>query len=245
MRASLPMYDHPALCPITDTFWARIRNELMAQGLDAPDQPERDIYGDPLWLAPDLVLSQTCGLPYRSRLHGKVQLVGTADHRLPGCPPGTYNSVLIKRRTDPRRTLAQFDGACAAINEFGSQSGFAALANLEAAPRTLRETALVTGSHAASAEAVARGGADYAAIDAVTWAILERHTALTDVLTVFGHTPPTPALPYICALSVDAAKVRNALSQAVAGLRPSEQEALCLFGIVSLPADAYLAIPTP
>ncbi|MFN3646541.1 MAG: hypothetical protein ACK4S2_08505, partial [Gemmobacter sp.] len=70
MQASLPMYDRPEVQAANDRLWAGIRDRLRAAGLAAPETLVRGRW--PLWdhwTAPDLVLSQTCGLPYRSRLH--------------------------------------------------------------------------------------------------------------------------------------------------------------------------------
>ncbi len=64
MIAALPMYDRPELTGATDRYWALIRDGLRARGVDAPDtlwRGEDDLMA--LWLAPDLVLAQTGGLP--------------------------------------------------------------------------------------------------------------------------------------------------------------------------------------
>ena len=110
MRASLPMYDLPALRAAHGRFWSLLRGRLVDAGIDAPVALTPDGIGPAFWTAPDLVFSQTCGMPYRTQLLGKVQLVGTPDYGLPGCPPGYYASHLIKRQEDSRQTLADFAG---------------------------------------------------------------------------------------------------------------------------------------
>ena len=157
MIASLPMYDPPPLQAANDAFWGLIRDRLRAAGMQAPAALTRtgDMWGH--WTDPALVLSQTCGFPYRARLHGQVTLVGAPDFGVEGCPPGYYCSVFVVRRDDPRRRLAAFDGAVLAYNDPLSQSGWAAPQN-EARLRGLRfVTGPRTGGHALSARAVAGG----------------------------------------------------------------------------------------
>ena len=103
MIASLPMYDRPETAAANDRLWAGIRDRLRAEGLPAPEaliHGASDLW--PQWTSPDLVLSQTCGYPYRSRLHGQVLLVGTPDYGVDGCAPGHYRSVFVARADDPR-----------------------------------------------------------------------------------------------------------------------------------------------
>lgn len=245
MIAALPMYDRPDLTGATDHYWALIRDGLRARGMDAPEALRR---GDedlmPLWLTPDLVLAQTCGFPYRARLHGKVRLVGTPDFGVEGCPPGYYRSVLVARADDPRTGLAAFDGIPIAYNEGLSQSGWAAPQNHAAALGLRFPAGIMTGSHAASLVAVAEGRADLAALDAVTFRLLSR-SAPAAAVKVLGMTDPTPGLPYICAEAVDADAVFDAIAAAIEALDADDRAALGLRGLCPIPAEAYLSVPTP
>ena len=127
MIASLGMYDFGPVMAVNDRLWALIRDRLRADGIDAPDALTRGegAYWQ-AWQSPDLLLSQTCGYPFRARLQGKVTYVGTPDFGVDGCAPGYYRSVLVARADDPRSTIADFDGARFAYNEALSQSGWAA-----------------------------------------------------------------------------------------------------------------------
>ena len=242
MIASLPMYDRPATAGANDRLWAAIRDRLRAAGLPAPETLTRggDLWNH--WLSPDLVLSQTCGLPYRTRLHGRVTLVGTPDYGLPDCPPGCYRSVLVARADDPRQDAEAFAGARLAVNSLDSQSGWAA--PLCHAPALARAEMVVTGGHAASLAAVAEARADLAAVDAVSWLLLRAEGA-TAGLRVLGMTEPTPGLPLIAAAGCDAELLHEAVAGAMAGLSPADRAATGLRGLVRIPAAAYLAIPTP
>jgi hypothetical protein len=240
--ASLPMYDRPATAGANDRLWAAIRDRLRAAGLGAPEALTRggDLWDH--WLAPDLVLSQTCGLPYRSRLHDRVVLVGTPDYGLPDCPPGYYRSVLVARPDDPRQRAEDFAGARIAVNGLESQSGWAA--PLCDAPALASAGVVVTGAHDASVVAVAEGRVDLAAIDGITWRLLGAEGATAGV-RIIGMTEPTPGLPLIAAAGSDADLLHDAFAGAVAVLAPADRAATGLRGLVRIPAAAYLALPTP
>ncbi|MDR9393047.1 MAG: PhnD/SsuA/transferrin family substrate-binding protein [Roseovarius sp.] len=240
MIASLPMYDRPETAAANDRFWQGIRAVLghgpasLARGTDPWAH----------WRSPDLLLSQTCGYPYRACLHGRVQLVATPDHGIAGCPPGHYCSVLVCRRDDPRG-LQDFAEARFAYNEPLSQSGWAAPQTYAHARGVLLGQPVRCGSHRGSARAVAAGQADLAALDVLSWQMMCAHDDFAARLREVARTPPTPALPYITGPEGDAAALRAALRQAIAGLGAADRATLGLAGLVQVPADAYLELPNP
>lgn len=247
MIASLGMYDRPETAPANDRLWAAIRDGLRAEGIAAPDALTRGehAYWD-AWQSPDLVFSQTCGFPFRAKLHDQVTLIGTPDYGLPGCPPGHYNSVFVARFDDPRSTLAAFSDARFAYNEDLSQSGWAAPQNHAAAHGLHFPPSLQTGGHRLSALAVADGRADLAAIDALTWQLLNQYEPFAANLREIASTePPTPVLPYITAKGADAALYFRVTAAAIAGLSAEDRAVLHLKGLIAIPASAYLAVPTP
>lgn len=246
MIAALPMYDPAPLQGANDRFWTLIRDGLLARGIAAPAALTRgvdDLWQ--LWTAPDLVLAQTCGFPYRARLHGQVTLVGTPDYGVDGCPPGYYCSVIVARRDDPRGDVAAFDGAALAYNEAMSQSGWAAPQTAAAAAGIALHPGPRTGAHRASIRAVAEGRADLAAIDAVTWAILQGIEPACARLKIVARTAPTPGLPLIAAMGADGPAAFAAVGDAIAALPPADRAALRLRAIVAIPTEHYLAVPTP
>lgn len=247
MIASLGMYDRTETAGANDRLWAGIRDGLRQHGIAAPDALTRgaQAYWE-AWTAPDLCLSQTCGYPFRARLHDQVTLIGSPDYALPDCPPGHYYSVYVARADDTRSALADFDGADFAYNEPMSQSGWAAPQNHAAALGLHLRPALETGGHRLSALAVAEGRADLAALDAVTWALLQRHDAVAQSLKAIGRTDPaTPALPFIAAKGVDAERYFDALQSAIAALTQADRDTLLLRGVVRIAAQAYLSVPNP
>lgn len=241
MIAALPMYDRPETAAANDRLWAGIRDNLRGRGIAAPGTLTRERPAFDIWTDPALVLAQTCGLPYRTRLHGQVSLVGTPDHGLADCPPGYYFSAVVARADAPPAAGA----GRLAFNARLSQSGYAAIM-LHARQHGWQFGELVeTGSHHASAQAVAEGRADIAAIDAVSWAQMRRWDRFTDDLQVVAHTAPTPALPFIAAPNAPSEALFKAIGTAIAALSAPDRETLHLRGIVAIPAAEYLAVPDP
>jgi ABC-type phosphate/phosphonate transport system substrate-binding protein len=244
--AALGMYDRAEVQPANDRFWALIRDGLLARGITAPDQlTQGELAYMKGWLRPDLVLAQTCGFPYRAKLHGHVTLIGTPDYGVPGCPPGHYRSIFLARAKDAR-PITGFDGTPIAYNEALSQSGWAAPQTHAAKLGLHLPAGLCTGGHVVSARAVAEGKADLAALDIVTWEMIRDHDpALTAALREVALTDPTPGLPLIAALGADAEATFAAVVEAIAALPSADAAALHLKGLIHIPATAYLAIPTP
>lgn len=239
------MYDRPETATAWDRFWALVREALRALGQDAPEGLTRggDLWAQ--WQAQDLVLGQTCGLPFRARLRGAVTLVASPDFGLEGCAPGEYCSVLVARAGDARRSVHDFSGAPLAVNDVLSQSGWGAVwAFGQEAGVDLRPV-LLTGAHRASARAVAEGRADWASLDAQSWRMMQRWDDWAADLRVIARTPATPGLPFICAPGRDPGPVRAALRAAIAGMDAADRAVLDLCGIAEIPAAAYLALPVP
>lgn len=156
MIASLMMYHRAETAAAHKAYWSMIRAGLARRQIPAPaalsnDAPEFDV-----WCAPELVLSQTCSLPYRARLAERVTLVGTPDFGLPNCPPGYYNSVVVVREDENRTDLSAFADARFAYNQSLSQSGFAAIYALAEAQGIWFPNRIESGAHGASARMVAR-----------------------------------------------------------------------------------------
>ncbi|HEU0222363.1 MAG TPA: PhnD/SsuA/transferrin family substrate-binding protein [Paracoccaceae bacterium] len=242
--AALPMHDWPELRGATDALWAVLRDALRGRGIPAPEVLTRSEDHEAAWLHPGLVLAQTCGLPFVQRLEGRVTLLGAPDQAVPGCPPGWYRSAVVVRAGDPREELASFRGAAFALNGWGSQSGYAAMLH-HLAPLTEQGrffgTTVLTGAHADSALTVARGAADIAALDHVSWRFIQRFVPEAAGLRVLLLTEPTPGLPYIAAQGTEPGRHRGAIAEAVSALDPASAEALGLAGFVAFePADYAL-----
>ena len=245
MIASLMMYARPELESAHQRYWALIREALAERGIESPATLSNAAEEFSVWRAPDLVVSQTCGMPYRLWLHGDVGLVGTPDYGLQDCPPGYYRSPVVVRLDDDRAGLEAFREAHFAYNVSHSQSGFASIYNTVAPRGFWFESRIETGGHYASAKAVAEGQADLAALDAVTWTLIQRYDDFARKLRVLEWTAPTPGLPYITGTHMNAAQVFDAISSAIDRLEAGDRAALMLQGLVRLPKDTYLAVPNP
>ncbi|WP_174823122.1 phosphate/phosphite/phosphonate ABC transporter substrate-binding protein [Ruegeria arenilitoris] len=236
----LGMYDMPATKDANDRFWKLIQGHL---GF-GPQYLTRDRDFWDVWLDPELLFAQTCGMPYRTRLHEQVKLVGTPDYALPHCPRGHYYSVLVARTKDGREMRELVSGTFA-YNEGLSQSGWAAPITYLLDQNLKPEKLLETGAHALSAQAVVEGRADFASLDALTWALLTEHSNLGQTLREVAITPPTPALPYITAIGQDAACVATAVSAAINDLAASDRRLLHLKRLTQVTPAEYLAVPNP
>ena len=245
MIATLAMYDWPQQSRHWDEFWTAVSEALQARGVDAPRRLTRggDLWQH--WTDPGLVLGQTCGMPYRTALHGQVDLIGTLDHGLPGCAPGYYTSVLVAA-AGRGGSLSDLLAGTLAINSADSQSGWAAIHDLAHREGLTIGAARLSGSHRESARMVAEGEADIAAIDAETWRLIERFAPdIASGLRVVMRTPPTPGLPLIASRGSDMEASRDAIRDALVTLDLETLTALDIAGFVVIPPEDYLAVPVP
>ena len=241
MIASLPMYDRPETRAANDMLWKAIRAELG----HGPASLDRTAAPWIQWRSPDLLLSQTCGHPYRARLREAVALVAAPDYGLRGCPAGHYRSVFVARADDARPAPEAFAEARFAYNEPLSHSGWVAPQAWAAQRGFVFANTLRTGAHIRSARAVASGRADIASLDLLSWEMMRRHDGFAAGLREAGMTPPVPAPPYVTSARRDPNPIAEALSRAIGRLDPEAGAALSLRGLVRLSDADYAALPTP
>ena len=218
MIACLPMYDFPWTAAANDALWEALAVRLRAAGVNAPMRLTRGRSPMEQWRDPALILGQTCGYPYWTALRDHVVVLATPLYLAEGCEGRDHCSFIIARRDDPRHELPAFRGAVAAINARDSNSGMN-LFRAAVAPLAKRQPffsqVIETGAHAKSLAAVADGIADLAAIDCVTFALLQQgEPALVDRVRTIAHSPSSPALPFIASavLAPDVvAAIRRAL----------------------------------
>lgn len=248
MIASLPMYWRAETAAAWRRFW---RDVQAACDIDLPDltAPE-DLpqnWADH-WRDPDLILSQTCSLPFRASLRDAVTYVGTFDFGL-NAPIGNYYSRILCTYPahDPRRKKAFENGWVLAYNAPDSQSGWAhAQAPTPFVRRPKLEAIVETGSHAASLAALAEGRATLAYIDAVTWRLLKAFDPLAKQVFLAGRSMTSPGLPLITAAGRDPEPLRRALKAATKTIVEDDRRALGgLRDFVVLDAAQYHALPVP
>lgn len=206
----------------------------------------------PLWRRGDLLLSQTCGYPYRMLGVGDaVHLIATPVFDAAGCDGPRYCSMLAVSAGAHARgatTLAACRGLRAAYNGDDSHSGMNALRHAIAPhARGGRFFSAVTrtGSHLSALRALDAGAADLAAIDCVTLAyVRDALPARLRRVRIIGATAAAPGLPFIASRALAGEHVgalRDALDAAVA-IDAERARALRLRGFARLAPDAYAEI---
>jgi ABC-type phosphate/phosphonate transport system substrate-binding protein len=248
--AALPMYDLPEVAHATDALWSALARRLRDAGLqDVPEELQRGVDPRRIWASPDLLFAQTCGFPLVHEFDGKLSLIATPRYAVPGCEGPTYRSRIVVRAQDARLRFADFAGATVAINAEDSHSGFNILRwrAAQEGPGPFFGKVERTGAHLASLGAVQSGKADIAAIDCVTYALLERHRpGALQGIRVLEDTPAAPALPFVSAAGLRGDELRilrGALEETFADPQLVDVRAtLLLRGIEEVPLARYEAI---
>ena len=246
--ASMPMYDMPEVRDALDGLWAGFARHLRREGVaDVPDRLVHDRALPDLWNHPELLFGQCCGYHLVDGYGETLRPIATPHFDAPECQGCDYASVIVVGEQCAATDVLEMRGAVCAVNAPDSHSGMNALRALVApVSREGRffSAVRISGAHAASVEMVRTGVADVAAIDCVSYALLERHrpAALVGVRKL-GRTPPAPALPYVTRSTMDAdtvARMRTALSRAFAdpGLA-AVREALLLKDIEAISLSDY------
>ena len=240
MIASLPMYDRPELRPPM-TGCGRRSARGWAKGRPAdPRAAPSGITG----AIPDLVLSQTCGYPFRAHLHGTSRwwarpITGSRAARLAitaaSSSPAPTIRATPRRRSRGRawpttRPLSQ--SGWAAPQNFARDQGFAF------APRCARGPCRLGPGGGRGARRHRRARRAELADDA----------ALRCLFAALAEVGPHPAHPRAALHHRAGPRPGTGLRRAGGGDRRSggqDRAALSLRGVVRIPAEAYLASPTP
>ena len=214
--ASFPWYDLPEMHAATDRLWATLAELLRAAGVaSVPAALDRErVHGiDPVGAC---LFTQTCGYPLFTTARGHFRILGAPHYAVPDCRGSLHRSYVAVRDDAPFHSLEDLRGTRFAINEPDSNSGMnlprRLFAPLARAGRFFGEV-VVSGSHAQSAELIAAGAVDAAAIDCVTFALLRRYRPhAVQRLRVIAHTAATPAPPLVTSIHTD-----DATAAALAG----------------------------
>lgn len=224
--AWLGMYDFDfPLREANDVLWSALRSCLVANGADPDHLPgvpidrESDMAG--VWTDPDLYLAQTCGYPYVTLLKEKgVRVVATPIYDAPFCESTDhhYRSVVVVRKDSPHQSLEGLRGLRAAVNSLDSNSGMNTFRHLLAqlvhqknesdasGQASFFSEVKLSGGHLRSVAMVAEGEVDVAAIDCVTFSLLEDMRPNLPV-RVLAKTEASPGLPLITSARTSAGDV--------------------------------------
>jgi len=246
--ASMPMYDLSEVEGALDSLWAGLARHLRREGFsEVPDRIQHGRNLADLWDDPDLWFSQCCGYDIVRRYAGKLRPVATPHYGAPGCKGSRYASNVVVAEDCEANDVLEMFGAICVVNGLESHSGANALKAL-VAPRNrdgrFFSEVKVSGTHIASLEMIRRGEADVAAIDCVTYALLEsyRPAALAGIRKL-GRTYRAPAIPYVTRWDEDKDRVerlRTAIFNAFSDPDLTvTRQALYLKSIEALPVLAY------
>ncbi|NVZ21795.1 phosphate/phosphite/phosphonate ABC transporter substrate-binding protein [Pseudomonas costantinii] len=219
--AELLMYVAPEQVQQANQQWlARIFERLNLRRRDAG---HLDLLG--LWLAPELLVTQTCGYPLMTQLRGQVRVIGRPRYELAHSSNGEHCSLLLAHDDNPRTTLADFYNSRGVINGHDSNSGMNLLRErLAPLQRDGRFFASVdiSGAHRESLRWLREKRADLAAIDSVTYDYLARFSPQEVAgLRIVSHSAPSPTLPYIGSLGLSdegLKQIREAMNLALQDL---------------------------
>lgn len=248
---SLPMYDFPEIRTATDAWWCGIAQHLQRAGIDAAalsllhDQPVHD-----LWSDEQLLMSQCCGFDMVFGYRDVLEVLVTPVYAVEGCAGGHYRSRIVVHQDSGLQYLSDLRGKVAAINGPESHSGMNALLSL-IQPLSVDgyffNQIKVSGAHADSLRLLQQREADVAAIDCVTYALLERYrpAAVAEMVTI-AHTDLAPALPYVTRKTLppeQQQRMRKALLAAFSDPALNDvREALLIDGVVEQPPEFYRSI---
>ncbi len=248
--ACLPWYDLTEIRSSTDALWSRLAHNLRKRGLKhVPATLNRESPYEVQWRSGQLLFSQACGYDVLVRAN-HLRIVATPVYAPTACLGGYYSSMIVVREDSGFECLEDLRGSRCAINTPTSHSGMNVLRALFAPlSRNGRffESVCTTGSHEASLMMITHRRADVAAIDCVTYALLQRHRsrALREV-RVLCCSSRFPAPPYVVGSQVsedEVDQIRQALVETLATPDMRRvKHALLINEVVDLPLQSYQSI---
>jgi ABC-type phosphate/phosphonate transport system substrate-binding protein len=231
--------------------WRQLFDSYAVISDDQAAAPVLRFEADPELLLDDaLVFGHTCGYPLMTRLqeHFAPFCVPVID--VPGTNGRCYSSRFIVARDSAIRSIEQSRGRVAAVNTPDSNSGMNvlrhAVANFDVDGRFFSRV-LASGGHLYSLRAVAGGEADIAAIDCVSYQLIEdQWPELTRQVDTIGYSVETNGLPFVIANSkrggMDTGAMIERLNQALDSAPGTVRQRLHLREFASVELDDYRQI---
>ena len=228
MIVALSMYEIEETRDAHDRLWRSVSERLRELGIPGvPTALTRGVDDHEVWSSRDLLLGQICGLPLVTRYSDELHIVGTPVYEADGCDGIYYRSRIVVEASSTHQTIEDLRGATLAINDIDSQSGcnvLRAMVSPLARDGRFFGNVITTGSHRASMAAVCEGRADFAAIDCVLFATLQRfHPEETERLRTLTLSPEAPGLAMVTAQPDMVAPLRRVLSDVLTESDPQAE----------------------
>jgi len=219
----LPWYDLPELHGATDTLWRRIAAQLREAGIEhVPDGLNRSLHYEDQWNSGKLLLGQACGYDVALAFADRLRVIAAPEFALEGCEGATYRSFVVVREDTAAEKIADLRNLRCVINTPTSHSGMNVLRALVA---PLAEDGLffsnveVSGAHERSLELLRSGQADVAAIDCITYGLLQRvRPKALHGIRIVHRTHTVAAPPFVTSVHVNdetVAILRDAIEAAL------------------------------
>jgi len=200
--------------------------------------------------AASLICAHTCGYPLMKQLHESYTPFCVPLFDVLGSKGKHYSSRIIVQAGSGRNSLLDCRDSILAVNGMDSNSGMNVLryelARLGARDSFFHEIK-VTGGHLHSLEAVATGAAQVAAIDCVSYQLIQDHDAsLTAAVDCIGFSASSCGLPFVIpkehASKATAAGLLGAFKQAYGSMPRRSREAIHLRGFAAADFNDYASI---
>jgi ABC-type phosphate/phosphonate transport system substrate-binding protein len=197
--------------PAINAFWAALRPHVINAGIaDVPLMLDRD---QPRGLDPDgaCLFGQTGAYQLFTTAKGQFTVLGCPGYEAPGCEDVYHRSYIVTRDTSYVERLDDLRDKTFAVNDLHSNTGMnlpRALFSRAQKNGTFFSKVVVSGSHLRSADLVATGRADGAAIDCVTFAYFQRYRPVAvDRLRIIGETGPARTPPFVTSRTTRLAEI--------------------------------------
>ena len=197
-----------------------------------------------------LVFGHTCGYPLMTRLKDRFAPFCMPVFDVPGTSGRRYSSRFIVSSDSDIRSIEQSRGRVAAVNTPDSNSGMNVLRHAVARHNTggrFFSGILASGGHLYSLQAVARGEADIAAIDCVSYQLIEDHwPELANQVQTIGYSVESFGLPFVLPNSkigdMGTGRMIERLNQALDSAGDAVRKRLHLSEFAAVDLSDYLGI---
>ena len=201
-------------------------------------------------LTPGLWFGHTCGYPLMTSLQTHLAPFCLPLFDVPGTRDKQYSSHLIVAANSPIESVVDARGQIVAINNLDSNSGMNVLRHAVAEVNEGNQffsRVRITGGHLYSLQAVAEGAADIAAIDCVSYQLIEDwRPELTAGLRIIASSASTCGLPFVMPhrqlAEANADMIIACLNEALASCDGAVTDTLHLTGFAEVALDDYRSI---